>query len=268
MRRPKLRRAAILVVSAVVLAGAFVAVTLFFVTTHWGQSIDQSAFNGAKLGQRTVAPPTLFLLDALPIVGIASAAIFAIIVTVTRRNWSVLIVALSTALVANLLTQVLKNFLISRPDLGVHGFADNSLPSGHTTLAASAALVVFLVASPRRRPLMGTLGAVFTAAVGVSTLANQWHRPSDVIASMLLVAFFGCIAGLVLLGPRFSTNDLRTDRWSRALLLLTLPCAGFAIATVFIAGLSPIAYLGAATSIIGCAFLLAAAANHAFRTVL
>lgn len=268
MRRPKLRRAAVLVLCAAVLAGAFVAVTLFFVMTHWGQSIDQSAFNGAVLGQRTLAPPTLILLDAVPIAGIASAAVFAIIVTVSRRNWSVLIVALSTALVANVLTQVLKNLVIDRPDLGVPGYADNSLPSGHTTLAASAALVVFLVASPRLRPLMGTLGAVFTAAVGVSTLANQWHRPSDVIAAMVLVAFLGCIAGLVVLGQRFSTVEVRRDLWSRALLLVTLPCAGFAIATIFIAGLVPIAYLGASASIVGCAFLLAACANHAFRTVL
>lgn len=261
------RRVVILVASAAALGGSFVAVALYFVTTRTGQLLDQRAFDGARLGQRTVAPFTLSLLDAIPIAGVAVALGVAISVTVIRRNVSVLVVGLCAAAAANLVTQIVKNLLLERPNLGVDGYAYNSLPSGHTTLAASSALVVFLVSSPRLRPMMGAIGAVFTAAVGISTLANQWHRPSDVIAALLLVAFFGCLAGLVVIHSRFTTDVPGRDRWSRVLLLLVLPSAGVAAATFFVSVFEPLAYLGAAAAIVACVFLVAAAGNHAFRMI-
>ena len=261
------RRAAMLVGSALALAAAFVVVAFFFVATRAGQIIDQSAYNGASLGQRTVEPLTLILLDALPIAGIAIAVILAIIVTVFRRNVRVLVVALSAAIFANVVTQVVKNLLLERPDLGVAGYAGNSLPSGHTTLAASAALVVFLVSGPRFRPIVGTLGALFTTAVGVSTLAAQWHRPSDVISALLLVAFFGCFAGLALLPARFTMEVPQRDLWSRALLLLALPCAAVAVVTPLVSAFAPFVYIGSAAGIAMCTLLLGAAANHIFRFI-
>ena len=218
MKKVLLRRIALFSAAAIALAVSFVGVAVFFVTTRTGQGIDQSAFNGARLGQRTVAPVTLSLLDAIPITGVAIAVIVAIVVVIFRRNFGVLVVGVVAAVLANILTQVVKSVVLIRPDLGVSGYAENSLPSGHTALAASAALVVFLVSSPRFRPLVGVLGAVFTTAVGVATLANQWHRPSDVIAALLLVAFFGCLAGLALLAFRFVSAEPRRDLWSRALL--------------------------------------------------
>src|SRR6476660_4820664 len=61
---------------------------------------------------------------------------------------------------------------------------------GHTTLTASAAAAVFLMVSPRWRPLAGFLGGSFAVATGVSTLINQWHRPADVVAAFLVVGAF------------------------------------------------------------------------------
>ncbi|MBX3091287.1 MAG: phosphatase PAP2 family protein [Cryobacterium sp.] len=268
MKKAIVKRAALFTVSAIVLAASFVGVAYFFVMTRMGQGIDQSAFNGATLGQRTVAPVTLSLLDALPIAGVAIAGVIAIVFVISRRNFGVLVVGIVAAALANGVTQLVKNFILVRPSLGVPGFSENSLPSGHTTLAASAALVVFLVSGPRIRPLVGVVGAIFTAAVGVSTLANQWHRPSDVVAALLVVAFFGCLAGLVLLGFRFHVPEPRRDVWSRALLLLSLPCAGLAVATILVAGLVPVAYVGAASGITACVLVLTAAANHTFRAIL
>lgn len=257
----------ILIVGAVVISVVFVAVALYFVTTHSGQLLDQRAFDGARLGQRTVAPFTLSLLDAIPIIGVAIALVVAFLVTIVRRNFRVLVVGLGAAALANIVTQVVKNLLLERPDLGVEGYALNSLPSGHTTLAASSALVVFLVSSPRMRPMVGTAGALFTTAVGVSTLANQWHRPSDVVASLLLVSFFGCLAGLVVIRSRFTPDVPPRDLWSRALILLVLPCAGLAAATFFVSIFEPLAYIGAAAAIAACVFFVAAAGNHAFRMI-
>ncbi len=265
MKKALFLRATILFVSAMALAFTFVAIAYYFVTTQAGQSLDQRAFNGAFLGQRTVGPVALTLLDALPITGVAIAVVLAVLVTIVRRNWWVLLVALVTAGLANLATQAIKHVLLDRPDLGVPGYGGNSFPSGHTTLAASAVLIVFLVSSQRMRPIIAALGALFTASIGISTLANQWHRPSDVVASLLLVAFFGCLAGLVLIWFRFTTEVPERDLLSRLLLLLSLPCAGLALLTVFVSVFSPIAYIGSAAGIATCALLLAAAANHAFR---
>ncbi len=259
------RRVAIFIVGAIVLASAFVGVALFFVTTQSGQLLDQRAFNGAEFGQRSVAPVSLGLLDALPVTGVAIALAAAILVTIFRRNWFVLFVAVAAAGSANLLTQLVKNVLLVRPDHHISGYALNSLPSGHTALAASSVMVVFLVSSQRARPMVAAVGALFTVAVGVATLANQWHRPSDVVASLLLVAFFGCLAGLVLIRSRFTTDVPERDLWSRMLLLLTLPFAGVAAATLLVSAFAPFAYVGAAAGIATLVLLLAAAANHAFR---
>jgi hypothetical protein len=47
---------------------------------------------------------------------------------------------------------------------------------------------------PRRaRPLVALVGAAYTAATGVSTLVGQWHRPSDVVAAVLVVLAWGAL---------------------------------------------------------------------------
>src|SRR5690606_22450184 len=73
MKKVLLKRVALFSASAIALAVAFAGVAFFFVMTRTGQGIDQSAFNGARLGQRTVAPVALTLLDAIPITGVAIA---------------------------------------------------------------------------------------------------------------------------------------------------------------------------------------------------
>src|SRR6185503_6696111 len=103
---------------------------------------------------------------------------------------------------ANLTTQVLKNAVFVRPDLGVEASYGNTLPSGHTTAAASVAAALLLVVPPRVRPWAAVLGAGYTTATGVSTLIGQWHRPSDVVAAVLVVLAWTAIAcALVALTP-------------------------------------------------------------------
>jgi membrane-associated phospholipid phosphatase len=266
---------AVFIGSAVGSAVAFAVVYLFFVTTTSGQLLDERAFEGARLGQRSLAPVTLSLLDSLPILGVAIALLVAVVVTAIRRNWLVLAVAIPAAVAANLLTQFLKNMVLDRPDLNVAGYAFNSLPSGHTTVAASAAMVVFLVSSPRMRPLAAAIGALFAIVVGSSTLANQWHRPSDVIAALLVVAFCGCLAGLVLARFRSAPAERADSGWNRVLLWTALPCAALAALALAVSAIRPasglaslpLAYIGGVAGIAASVLLLAAAANRAFRSV-
>jgi hypothetical protein len=53
--------------------------------------------------------------------------------------------------------------------------------------------------SPRWRPLAAFGGGTYAVVSGVSTVINQWHRPSDVVAAFLLVAFWTCLAGVAIL---------------------------------------------------------------------
>jgi undecaprenyl-diphosphatase len=67
-----------------------------------------------------------------------------------------------------------------------------SFPSGHTTLAATAALVTVLVFGPMlssrcSRLLLAGLAAAWALAVGVSRVALVVHWPSDVVGAWLLV---------------------------------------------------------------------------------
>jgi membrane-associated phospholipid phosphatase len=71
--------------------------------------------------------------------------------------------------------------------------AADSLPSGH--VAAVAALAAgAVVAAPRAlRQLVATAGAAAVLLTGVATMAEEWHRPSDVLAAALIAV---AVAGL------------------------------------------------------------------------
>lgn len=191
---------------AVLTVAAFVAVYIFFVRTHMGQVVDERAFAGAVAWRGGLEGAAEWFLRALPTLSLGIGAVIVVAIVAVRHNGKVLVAAVAAALAANASTQLLKYAVLDRPNTGVDSGLANSLPSGHTTAAASAALAVFLVCSPRLRPLVALIGGVFATVTGAATLVNQWHRPSDVIAALLVVAFWGCAAGFVL-AP---TSEART----------------------------------------------------------
>ncbi|MBX0301303.1 phosphatase PAP2 family protein [Cryobacterium sp. 1639] len=260
--------------AALVCLLAFVALYLFFVRDETGQAIDQLAFNGAEDGTTGMAV-TQSLLDLIPSVMVAVGAIVSLVIAVVRRAWFALVVAVAGAMAAVVTTQLLKNIVLTRPDLGVDGYVSNSFPSGHTTVAAASALVVFLVASPHTRWLAGTIGAAFAVAAGVSTLVSLWHRPSDVIAALLVVAFWGCVSGAVLtrLGgrqraaqiPTPAKVGLRLQTWIAVLAgIVTAVAVGIGATGAFGSQAAPLAYLGAVTAIVAVGFVLAISATRLF----
>ncbi|WP_104081932.1 phosphatase PAP2 family protein [Cryobacterium sp. Y11] len=201
--------------SAGLVTVVFIGLYLFFVRSHAGQEADQLAYNGAEFGRRSITPFTGKVLDSVPNVAVVFGVVLTAIIALVRRNWRTLVVALVAAGAATATAQLLKYAILGRPDLAVEGYAGNSFPSGHTTVAAASALVVFLVASPRTRPLVAGWGTAFAVLAGVATLANQWHRPSDAIAGLLWVALWGCLAGAVLVRPRVGVLPRVEDTPSR-----------------------------------------------------
>ncbi len=267
-------RAAPFLLGALVSAVAFVAVYLVFVRSYTGQLVDERAFAGADAWKGSLVDFTRSFLNILPVASVVVACIITIIVVLARRNWMVFVVAVAAAVAANVSTQVLKYGILSRPEKGVDVLS-NSLPSGHTTVAASAAMVVFLVASPRFRPLAAVLGSVFSIAAGASTLVEQWHRPSDVVAGLLVVSFWGSLAGCVLawLHARTAEFPVRTNLWP--LFWVAVGLAVIGIGSLIVTYLSAksgsshlfVAYVGGIAAIGAVGFLIAVAGNRVFRAL-
>jgi membrane-associated phospholipid phosphatase len=283
------------VAAAATIALLFVALYFIFVRTHDGQLVDQLAYDGSDFGRRSIAPFTQGLLDALPAVAGVIGVALTIVIALVRRNFGSFLVALASAGAAAASTQVLKYAVLGRPYLGVEGFAENSFPSGHTTVAAASALAVLLVSSPRVRPAVAGWGAAFTVLAGVSTLVNQWHRPSDVIAALLVVAFWGCVGGIVLsvlarrttrgtrgnrgtrgtrgtVGiqpgrPRGGTSNTRLWRWL-ILPFVLVTAVSFMITWVAVAGSHDapytVAYVGGAAAITAVGLIVALVASRGF----
>jgi len=254
-------------------AALFVAVYLVFVRSYIGQVIDERAFAGADAWKGSVIEFAHSFLDALPVASVIIGAVVALLIVLVRRNWLVFVVAVGAAVAANVSTQVLKYTVLSRPEKGVDVGLANSLPSGHTAVAASAALVVFLLSAPRYRPLAAVVGSLFAIAAGASTLVEQWHRPSDVVAGMLVVAFWGCVAGMVLAGLRLPGAEppVRTTLWP--LVAIGGVCAAGSIVALLVTYFSAqsrtehlfIAYAGGVAAIVATGFVLAALGNRLYR---
>lgn len=200
--------------AATVLGTALVWLTWrLFVTTELGQRLDQAALEGARYGRTRlwqVAEPLLEVVS-VPALGLVLVATTAI--AVLRRRWSLAVQIAVLVVGANLTTQVLKHLVLDRPDLGVTHRLPNALPSGHTTAAASVAAAAVLVVPPRARPWVALVGGGYATLTGVSTLVGQWHRPSDVIAGLLVVLVWGGITTvLAALGRRSPERERPAGR--------------------------------------------------------
>jgi membrane-associated phospholipid phosphatase len=218
----------------------------YLVNTGIGQRVDDAAFRGSDIGQSRlwkVAEPVLDVVSVPFIVVVLSAAA---LIALIRQRW--LLALQVTVLVggANVTTQVLKYAVLDRPDLAdTMGAANNSLPSGHTTVAASVAAALVLVVPRQARPTVAVLAAGYAAATGVATMIGGWHRPSDVVAAMTVVLAWSGLTMIVtaLAGPeRASTPD-------RAIVPTAVVGGLMAIAS-FIAGLLSASALAATADLI------------------
>lgn len=184
-------RALALVVAVLAVLG-IVATWSLLVVHPQGSTLDDSAVDGATYGYGTlwrVAEPVLSIVS----VGFIVAAIAAtMLVALIRRRWSLAFQAAVLVAGANITTQLLKHVVLQRPDETL-----NTLPSGHTTVAASVSVALLLVVPRSARPALALVGAAYTGATGVATMIGQWHRPSDVIAAILVVlAWTGVVCAL------------------------------------------------------------------------
>lgn len=173
---------------ALLAAVAFSVVTRVALGTAWGQQLDENALAGSTFGKGTLWKVGEPVLDVVSNSFVVLALGGAILISLLRRRWGLAAQVAVLVAGANLTTQILKHQVLERADLGVlTERPGNSLPSGHTTVAASVSIALLLVVPRRVRPVVALLGAVYTALTGVSTMVGGWHRPSDVVAGLLVV---------------------------------------------------------------------------------
>lgn len=176
----------------------------FFVHSEHGQLLDYVAITGNRIGRAHVESLVHNTLNAISVVSLSAATIAVGFIALARRRVALAVGAVLLVAGANVTTQLLKT-LIYRPELGVdpeRAAAGNSLPSGHTTIAASVAVALVLVVPAKARGPAALLGALFAALAGVATLSAGWHRPSDAVAALLVVGAWAALAGLFIVAAQ------------------------------------------------------------------
>ncbi|WP_307845035.1 phosphatase PAP2 family protein [Actinotalea solisilvae] len=235
--RPGPRRVPVLpggVVAVLGAAGVW-GVWRAFVLSATGRALDVGALDGAAFGRNQLWTAAEQVLDGISVPLLAAVLLATTLLAVLRRR---VVLAVQVALLmggANLTTQVLKRWVLDRPDVGIGDHLLASLPSGHTTAAASVAVALLLVVPRRVRPAAAVAGTVYTLATGVSTLVAGWHRPSDVVAAVLVVlawAGVASVAGALLDPDGRAFGDPTGDRPRQTAVAVAVLAAGAAAAGV------------------------------------
>lgn len=185
-------RRGLALVLAVACAAGVGALWAAFVRTARGQNVEELARLGATKGQGRLWQLAEPVLDVVSVGFVVLGLAVAVGIALVRRRWWLAAQVAVMVVGANVTTQVVKAAL-PRPHVTGGWTGANTLPSGHTTVAAAVSAALVLAVPRRARPWVAVLGAVYTALTGVSTLVGQWHRPSDVVAALLVVAAWTCL---------------------------------------------------------------------------
>lgn len=185
---PRLSSTILCIVFGLMLLAASAGVWWLGVRTANGQNFDDEVWTlldgslpswlRAMVHMLTASSTIIIISVALAVVGVAVAVI-------RRRWWLLGQLVVFTALCYG--SELLKGVL-PRPYLqNIDSSPNNTAPSGHTILAAAAA-VVLMCAVPRAwRAVCALVGSAYALLTALSLVAAKWHRPTDVVMSLLIV---------------------------------------------------------------------------------
>ena len=177
--------------------GVLVAVAVVALRTGAGQRLDERAMKSVVAGRETELT-VLSLLGQVSIGAVLAVAAVCVGLAVVRGRVRLAAAALMVIAGANLTTQLLKEVVLERSALDV--IAPNSLPSGHTTVVASAVGALLLVAPRALRLPVVVPGAFAVAMTGASTVVAGWHRPADIVAALAVCLAWTAAGSLVVGG--------------------------------------------------------------------
>jgi membrane-associated phospholipid phosphatase len=222
---------------AALAAGGVYAVHRLFVGTPLGQAIDTAALRGGDFDHPRVGEVLTRTLDATRLASLALVCVLAAAFGLVRRRFDLALAAGFVVVAANVIAQQLKANL-DRPLLDDFP-APNSWPSGHATAAASVAFVLVLVFPRALRGMVGLVGAAYVTIVAVATVWAEWHRPSDVVAALLIVLACGSLA---VFGIRLRrTGPYRRIHLPNRLVIVALAVAGALATAAGVFGMASVA---------------------------
>ncbi|MCS4484726.1 phosphatase PAP2 family protein [Gleimia sp. 6138-11-ORH1] len=170
-----------------------ILVVRFSLTSVLGQALDQLVLEQAKFAfpqARTLAWP---IARSISVLGIVFITCVTFLIAIVKKRLALGLRMILLVVGANFSTQVVKHFLLDRPYLGVGFDLPNSLPSGHVTVALCVAIALTVVSPQKIRVPVAFLGIAFAAAVSLSVVLLGWHRPSDVVAAVLITFWWALI---------------------------------------------------------------------------
>lgn len=268
--RPALTRLALVLVGHVVVLGLVYLVTVRTVT---GREIADASLRGAIAARPLLSGTVQTILDVVSVASLLGAMAVVAVIALVRLARLEGLVAIGILVGANSTTWLLKNVILTRPDLGLDEIAPstlNSLPSGHATAVFSAVAALVFVTPRRLRDATAAVGAGYAALTGLATMLAGWHRAADSAAAFLVVGAWTTVAaGVVLVlapragGPATSPGEAPSlaVRWLGrvavgALVLATVLGTGLALAS-----LAPSSALAAVAGFLaGALFVVGAAA--------
>jgi membrane-associated phospholipid phosphatase len=247
--------------AAIAAAVTFVVMVRVALQSAQGQQWDDEAMRTVVAGRDT----QLTLLSGLGYVSIGAIVAVAIACGGVALLRGKVRLAIGAAIIiggADITTQVLKHSFLDRPDFGLGVL--NSLPSGHTTVVASAVGAALLVAPGGVRPLVAAAGGFATTLTGASTIVAGWHRPADVVAALAVSLAWTGVVALCIHGPRTPvTGTFVSALLGCAAALASLVAIGVRPAYGWVGFTQASLVLGAVTAITAAFVVVAAAVSPA-----
>ena len=178
---------------AVGAVGVLVVVSVVALRTGTGQRLDEWARTTVVAG-REAEVTVLSILGRVSIGAVLTVAAACVVLAIVQGRIRLAVAALVVIAGANVTTQLLK-VVLERSALDV--IAPNSLPSGHTTVVASAVGALLLVAPRAFRLAVVVPGAFAVTATGASTVVAGWHRPADIVAALAVCVAWTAVGALL-----------------------------------------------------------------------
>lgn len=182
---------------ATVYAVAFLLVYYVSVRTVRGRLVSDASLRGAISTGASVQDTVEAILDIVSVGSLLGAVAVVAVIALLRLDRVRGLASIAVLVTANVSTWLLKEHLITRPDLGLDEVAPatlNSLPSGHTTAAFSAVAALLIVLPPAARVPTAFLGGSFATVTALATMFAGWHRAADAMAAFLVVGVWTMVA--------------------------------------------------------------------------
>ena len=183
------------------LAGGWIAscglvfwlVYLVTVRTSSGRLFADASLRGAVLSRSRVGNVVDQSLGVVTVASLLAAVALIAVIALVRLRRGLGLAAVGLLVVSNVSAQLLKSYVLQRPDLGLRESAPatlNSLPGGHSAAAFSVVVALLLVVPARTRGVVATAGGFYACVVALATMAAGWHRTADSVAAFLLVGIW------------------------------------------------------------------------------